>query len=148
VDVWVNTPRPPLEASGTSGEKAAMNGVPNLSILDGWWLEAHDGRNGWAIGAKEPGEADPGARDAADAESLYHLIEEEVAPAYYDRGTDGVPARWVALMRGAIETIAPRFSARRMLKEYIEVLYRPGWDEAAGRGVAGGAVTGPPPPIE
>ncbi|HUD73414.1 MAG TPA: alpha-glucan family phosphorylase [Dongiaceae bacterium] len=148
VDVWVNTPRPPLEASGTSGQKAAMNGVPNLSILDGWWLEGHDGTNGWAIGAAEPGEGDPEARDAADAESLYHLIETELAPAYYERGADGVPARWIALMRRAIETIAPRYSARRMVKEYIEVLYRPGWDEAAGQGVAGGAVTGPPPPIE
>jgi starch phosphorylase len=147
VDVWMNTPRPPLEASGTSGQKAAMNGVPNLSILDGWWIEACDGTNGWPIGSPGPGEVDAEARDAADAADLYRLIETEVAPAYYDRGPDGLPARWIALMRRSIQTVAPRFSARRMVKEYIEGLYRPGWDEAAGRGSAGGTVTGTPPPI-
>jgi glycogen phosphorylase len=148
VDVWMNTPRPPLEASGTSGQKASMNGVPNLSILDGWWMEGCDGTNGWAVGAPEPGEGDAEARDTADAADLYRLIESVVAPAYYDRGPDGLPERWIAIMRRAIETIAPRFSARRMVKEYIGTLYRPGWDEAAGRGTAGGTVTGTPPPIE
>jgi starch phosphorylase len=130
VDVWLNTPRPPQEASGTSGQKAALNGVPNLSILDGWWMEAHDGTNGWAIGSADPA-ADPEARDQSDAEDLYRLLETEVGPAYYERDADGLPQRWLALMRRAIQTIAPRFSARRMVKEYIDRLYRPGWDEAS-----------------
>jgi len=148
VDIWMNTPRPPLEASGTSGQKAAMNGVPNLSILDGWWIEACDGTNGWPIGSADPGEGDAEARDAADALDLYRLIETEVAPAYYERSPDGLPLRFIAIMRRAIQTIAPRFSARRMVKDYIDKLYRPGWDEAAGCGAAGGAVTGTPPPLE
>jgi starch phosphorylase len=131
VDVWLNTPRPPLEASGTSGQKAALNGVPQLSILDGWWVEGHDGTNGWAIapvGAALEGEE----RDAADAEEIYRLLESEVAPAYYERDADGVPRRWLALMRRSIRTIAPRFSARRMLKQYVETLYGPGWNESPG----------------
>jgi starch phosphorylase len=129
VDVWLNTPRPPLEASGTSGQKAALNGVPQLSILDGWWVEGHDGTNGWSIaprGASGEGED----RDEADAQEIYRLLESEVAPAYYDRDADGLPRRWLTLMRRSIRTIAPRFSARRMLKEYVEKLYRPGWDES------------------
>jgi starch phosphorylase len=130
VDVWLNTPRPPQEASGTSGQKAALNGVPNLSILDGWWVEAHDGTNGWAIGA---GDATPPGdeRDESDAADLYRILEQEIAPAYYERDPDGLPQRWLALMRRSIQTIAPRFCARRMVKEYIEKLYRPGWDEAS-----------------
>jgi starch phosphorylase len=130
VDVWLNTPRPPLEASGTSGQKAALNGVPQLSILDGWWVEGHDGTNGWAIapkGAALEGEE----RDAADAEELYRLLESEVAPAYYDRDADGVPRRWLRLMRRSIRTIAPRFSARRMLKQYVGTLYGPCWDDSS-----------------
>jgi starch phosphorylase len=129
VDVWLNTPRPPLEASGTSGEKAALNGVPNLSILDGWWVEGYErGGNGWAIGP-DNGPVEGDARDAADAEELYRLLQEEVAPAYYERDADGLPRRWIAIMRRTMQTIAPRFGARRMVKEYVEMLYRPGWDE-------------------
>jgi glycogen phosphorylase len=128
VDVWLNTPRPPLEASGTSGQKAALNGVPHLSILDGWWVEGYDGSNGWAIAP--PGvEGDGEERDEADAQELYRLLESEVAPAFYERDAGGLPRRWLLLMRRAIRTTAPRFSARRMLKEYIDRLYRPGWDE-------------------
>ncbi len=124
VDVWLNTPRPPLEASGTSGEKAAVNGVPNLSVLDGWWAEAFDGSNGWAIQA---GTADLGAeaQDTADAEVLYGLLESVVGPLYYERDSRGIPRRWVRLMKRVIETIPPRFSARRLLKEYVERLYVP-----------------------
>ena len=129
VDVWLNTPRPPLEASGTSGQKAALNGVPNLSILDGWWVEGYKrGGNGWAIGPDD-GPLEGDARDAVDAEELYRLLQEEVAPAYYERDGDGLPRRWIAIMRRTMQTIAPRFNARRMVKEYIERLYRPGWDE-------------------
>ena len=136
VDVWLNTPRPPLEASGTSGQKAALNGVVNLSVLDGWWVEGYDGTNGWAIGAAAEDAADAESRDATDAADLYRLLESDVAPAYYDRDASSLPRRWLALMRRSIQTIAPRFSARRMVKEYIEHLYRPGWDAAAGTGAA------------
>ena len=114
VDVWLNTPVPPLEASGTSGMKAAMNGVVNCSVLDGWWLEGYDGHNGFAFGE---GSA------AADADAVYALLETEIAPRYYDRGPDGVPHAWVALMKASIRTCAPRFSARRMVKEYVDRYY-------------------------
>jgi starch phosphorylase len=145
VDVWLNTPRPPLEASGTSGQKAGLNGVLNLSVLDGWWVEGFDGTNGWAIGAaasEADAAADPEARDAADAADLYRLLETEVAPTYYDRDAAGLPLRWLQLMRRSIQTIAPRFSARRMVKEYIDFLYRPGWDAAVRRDAAAGADAG------
>lgn len=124
VDVWVNTPQPPLEASGTSGMKAALNGIPNLGVPDGWWLEGYDGTNGWVIGTA--GDARAGAaRDAADAEALYRCLEAEVIPLFYDRDGDGVPTRWMAVMKRSIETVTPRFSARRMMKQYVTELYRP-----------------------
>lgn len=131
VDVWLNTPRPPLEASGTSGQKAALNGVPNLGVLDGWWAEGYDGTNGWAIGAPEVGPGDSEARDAADAEALYRLLETEVVPLYYERDPTGLPKRWLRLMRRAIQTSASHFSARRMVKEYISRLYLPAWTAAS-----------------
>jgi starch phosphorylase len=131
VDVWLNTPRPPLEASGTSGQKAALNGVPNLSVLDGWWAEGYDGTNGWAIGAPEVGPEDSEARDAADAGALYQLLETEVVPLYYERDPTGLPKPWLRLMRRAIRSVAPRFSARRMVKEYVEQLYLPAWTAAS-----------------
>jgi len=121
VDVWVNTPLPPLEASGTSGMKASVNGVPHLSILDGWWLEGYAGENGWAFG----GEAIQGDRTSFDAEALYRLLEEKVIPLYYDRPADGIPHGFVRMMKEAIRTVAPRFCTRRMLKEYLEKFYRP-----------------------
>jgi len=123
VDAWLNTPRPPMEASGTSGQKAALNGVPHLSVLDGWWVEGYDGTNGWAIGDPAEGPADPEARDAADAEALYRLLEEDVVRLYYDRGPDGVPRGWLRVVRRAIQTAAPTFSARRMVKEYAARFY-------------------------
>lgn len=124
VDVWVNTPQPPLEASGTSGMKAALNGIPSLSVPDGWWVEGYDGTNGWMIGTA--GDARAGAaRDAADAEALYRCLEAEVIPLFYDRDGDGVPTRWTAVMKRSIETVTPRFSARRMLKQYVTELYLP-----------------------
>ncbi len=123
-DVWLNNPRRPLEASGTSGQKAALNGVPNLSVLDGWWREGYDGENGWAIGEEReyPNEA---AQDDADAASLYRVLTEEVLPAYFERDATGVPRRWVKIMKRAIRTCAPRFSAHRMLKEYVQRYYAP-----------------------
>jgi len=119
VDVWLNNPVPPLEASGTSGMKAAMNGVINLSILDGWWLEGYNGKNGWAFGSPAPGSD----RDAADANALYDILEREVVPLYYSASLDGIPHGWVKMMKESIKSNAPRFSARRMVKEYVVKYY-------------------------
>jgi starch phosphorylase len=128
VDVWLNNPRPPLEASGTSGQKAALNGVPHMSILDGWWYEGYKGTNGWAIEPIHlgtPEGVNDEERDSADAEALYRLLEEEVVPLYFERDSDGVPRRWVQLVKEAIRTSAPVYSARRMVKEYTERMYIP-----------------------
>jgi starch phosphorylase len=124
VDVWLNNPRRPLEASGTSGMKAAMNGVVNCSVLDGWWDEGYNGRNGWAIGGRETN-PDEGAQDWSDAQDLYRLLEDEIIPTYYDRGPDGIPARWVALMKESMASTLWQFSTSRMLEEYVEQLYLP-----------------------
>src|SRR5918993_1266087 len=123
-DVWLNTPRKPLEASGTSGMKAAMNGVPHLSIGDGWWAEGYNGRNGWLIESQASPD-DQGATDAADAEALYTLLEQEIVPAFYDRMEDGSSPRWLAVVREAMRSSIPRFSTRRMLKQYVLEMYGP-----------------------
>ncbi|HEV8345058.1 MAG TPA: alpha-glucan family phosphorylase [Vicinamibacterales bacterium] len=129
-DVWLNNPRKPLEASGTSGMKAAINGVPHLSIGDGWWAEGFTGANGWVIeGGVSSDNTD--AVDAADADALYRLLEEEVVPAFYDRDASNVPHRWLAIVKEAIRTVAPRFSARRMVKEYTERMYAPALERKA-----------------
>ncbi|MBA2301329.1 MAG: alpha-glucan family phosphorylase [Acidobacteria bacterium] len=120
-DVWLNNPRKPLEASGTSGMKASVNGVPHLSIGDGWWAEGFTGDNGWLIDPKFSGDQD--ATDAADAEALYRLLEREIVPTFYDRDSNGIPRRWLAYVRRAIASVTPRFSARRMVKQYAEELY-------------------------
>jgi starch phosphorylase len=119
VDVWLNNPIPPQEASGTSGMKAAVNGVPNLSILDGWWIEGYNGENGWAFGGEEV----EGDRTAADAEALYRILEDEVVPLYYERSDHGVPEGFVQVMKSAIKSVPPRFSTRRMAKEYVTQFY-------------------------
>jgi starch phosphorylase len=127
-DVWLNTPRKPLEASGTSGMKAAINGVPHLSIGDGWWAEGFNGRNGWVIdGGLSSADAD--AVDAADANALYRLLEEEIVPAFYDRDPDNVPQRWLATVKEAIRSVAPQFSARRMVKDYATRMYVPALEQ-------------------
>ncbi|MQC26432.1 MAG: alpha-glucan family phosphorylase [Chloroflexi bacterium] len=125
VDVWLNTPRRPNEASGTSGQKAALNGVLNFSILDGWWREGYNGRNGWAIGEDRDYE-DHDAQDAAEAESLYNILENEIVPLYYNnRGPGEPPSEWLRMVKESIRTLGPRFSMRRMVKEYTTDLYQP-----------------------
>jgi starch phosphorylase len=124
VDVWMNNPRRPNEASGTSGMKAAMNGVINFSVLDGWWREAYNGSNGWAIG--EDAGLDVEVDDDDDSMSLYDILENQIIPNYYtERNAENVPLEWVAMMKNSMQTIIPQFSTRRMLKEYIERLYLP-----------------------
>jgi len=124
VDAWLNNPRRPLEASGTSGMKAAQNGVPSISVLDGWWDEGYEGDNGWAIGGREQS-PDEAAQDWSDAEDLYRLLEEELIPSYYEREANGVPTRWTNVMRRSMASTLWRFSTTRMLQEYTERLYLP-----------------------
>ncbi len=123
-DVWLNTPRRLQEACGTSGMKAAINGVPHLSVRDGWWHEGYNGASGWAIGPDYK-EASSDEEDRVDAESLYELLEKEIVPLYYDQDRDGVPHRWLRYVKGAIASVVPVFCARRMLKEYIKQMYLP-----------------------
>ena len=124
VDVWLNTPRRLQEASGTSGMKAAVNGVLHLSVPSGWWYEGYNGANGWLIG--DDVEAyDPNGEDKSDAEALYHILEQEIVPLYYQRDRAGVPHGWVHMVKEAIRSIVPRFCTRRMLKEYVEQIYIP-----------------------
>jgi starch phosphorylase len=117
VDLWLNVPRAPFEACGTSGMKAALNGVPQLSTLDGWWSEGYDGSNGWAL--------PPDAEDADDATALYRLLEQEVVPLYYDRDAQGVPRGWVEKMKHAMHTAGERFTAQGMVRQYLTEYYVP-----------------------
>ena len=122
VDVWLNNPRRPLEASGTSGQKVVLNGGLNLSILDGWWAEAYDGQNGFAIGTTETHAADS-VQDERDRQSLHDVLRHSVIPLFYDRDQDGNPTRWIKLMKRAIRTLGWRFSADRMVRDYFHYLY-------------------------
>jgi starch phosphorylase len=124
VDVWLNTPRRPLEASGTSGMKVVLNGGLNLSILDGWWAEAYDGTNGFAIGRGEA-HVDEETQSARDAEALYAALERVVVPLYYDRDFDGLPRGWIARMKHAIRTLGWRFNSDRMVMDYVRCAYLP-----------------------
>ena len=120
-DVWINVPRPPQEASGTSGMKAAVNGVLNLSVLDGWWAEAYDGANGWAIDGDF--DDDEAGQDRRHAEALLDLFEAQVVPLFHERDEAGVPVRWIQMIKRSMMTNGPRFSAKRMLREYVERIY-------------------------
>ena len=124
-DVWLNVPRPPLEASGTSGMKSAANGGLNLSVLDGWWVEGYDGENGWEIdGPASEGEDEVG-QDARHANALYDILEQQVIPLFHDRDADGIPRRWLAMVKRSLRTNGPRFSAARMVEEYASRIYPP-----------------------
>jgi starch phosphorylase len=123
-DVWLNTPRRPHQACGTSGMKAAANGGLNLSILDGWWDEAYLGDNGWAIGWREE-YADPGQQDDIESRALYDLLEESVNPLFYERGADDLPREWIQMMKRSIGSICPIFNSHRMVTQYVENFYMP-----------------------
>ncbi len=123
VDVWMNVPRRPMEASGTSGMKAAINGGLNFSILDGWWIEGYNGENGFAIGDLEE-DLTEDQMDAADSEALYSTLENELIPAYYSLDSNGLPAEWIARMKNSIATLTPQFSSDRMVSDYVNNIYK------------------------
>ena len=124
VDVWLNNPRRPLEACGTSGQKVVLNGGLNLSVLDGWWAEAYDGLNGFAIGLGET-HSSIDVHDKRDASSLLRVLRDQVIPLYYDRDRDGLPREWIGRMKRAIRTLGWRFSADRMVMDYVLRAYIP-----------------------
>jgi len=124
VDVWLNTPEYPLEASGTSGQKAGMNGVINLSVLDGWWGEGYNGENGWAI-APQNINYDPAYRNQEEAKELLDILEHQVIPMYYDRNGHGFSEQWVRMSKASMKSTLPRFNSQRMLMDYIRDYYSP-----------------------
>ena len=134
-DVWLNVPRPPLEASGTSGMKSVVNGGLQLSVLDGWWAEGYDGENGWAP-VRRGRLTTITPRTSATRTRCIRLLDEEVLPAFYDRDEHGLPAAWLARIRASLKTLGPRFSATRMLSEYLSGPYR-GRLTRAGRSAPG-----------
>jgi starch phosphorylase len=139
-DVWLNNPLRPLEACGTSGMKAALNGALNVSVRDGWWDEWFDGGNGWEIPSAD-GVADPARRDELEAQALYELLAKSVAPLFYDRDEDGVPLGWVERIRHALRSLGPKVQAERMVRDYVSGLYVPA--AASSRSLAGESAFGP-----
>ncbi|MEM5774889.1 MAG: alpha-glucan family phosphorylase, partial [Anaerolineaceae bacterium] len=131
VDIWLNTPRRPNEASGTSGMKAAMNGVLNFSVRDGWWCEGYNGSNGWKIGSEHE-YTDAGLEDRDDAAEIYETLQDQIVPLFYHNRRGEIPSEeWIRMMKESIRTLAPQFSTTRMLKEYVDNLYLPGMREKA-----------------
>lgn len=141
IDLWINTPRRPWEACGTSGMKVLVNGGLNLSELDGWWAEAFSPEIGWALGDGRDHGDDPGW-DGAEAEALYALLEREVLPEFYARDASGIPGRWVARMRESMALLTPRFSANRMVRQYVRQYYLPAAQQVRRRSASGGALGG------
>ena len=139
-DVWLNNPLRPLEACGTSGMKAALNGALNLSVRDGWWDEWYDGGNGWEIPSAD-GVADVGRRDELEAQALYELLGKSVAPLFYERDADGIPQGWVERIRHTLRSLGPKVQAERMVREYVTELYVPA--AASSRALADGDGFGP-----
>src|SRR2546430_7930328 len=133
-DVWLNNPLRPLEACGTSGMKSALNGGLNLSVRDGWWDEWFDGENGWAIPSADD-VADPARRDELESAAMYDLLDQVVAPLFYDTGADGLPQRWLEMVAHTLAGLGPRAQAARMVREYVETLYVPA--ARASRALAG-----------
>jgi phosphorylase/glycogen(starch) synthase len=124
VDIWLNNPRRPLEASGTSGQKAGMNGAINFSVLDGWWDEAYDGKNGFCIGSRKEYK-NPATQDLTDSDSLYDTLENEIIPLFYTRNSRGIPEKWIKMMKKAIISTISEYNTHRMIKDYTEQLYVP-----------------------
>ena len=129
VDVWLNNPRRPQEASGTSGMKPALHGGLNLSILDGWWPEGYNRKNGWAIGKGTDHDGSQAA-DRREARELYRLLEKEIVPLYFERSAEGLPTKWIARMKNAIATVPPVFNTHRQVKEYLANYYLPAMRKA------------------
>jgi starch phosphorylase len=130
VDLWLNNPRRPNEASGTSGQKAALNAIPNFSVLDGWWVEGYNGENGWVIGEERTYRSEE-VQDEADAQSLYNTLEREIIPAFFNRDESGVPREWLRRMKASVRSCAPRFSMSRQVKDYMNQLYLPAMEAGA-----------------